>query len=442
MAMTLAKPTMLSKVVYEADISLLDTVDESYFTGFEQEYKFIRDYYNKHKAVPTPSEYFSKFINSAIIEEDTKKSPREYLLEALIEQKTFETVLPSIIKYQESSKLDAVKALEDLLDSLKKVVPNKNKGIDIIKSASKRLKAHETKDSKSFIGTGLEELDVMLGGGFSPEEELVVLVARTGHGKSWLLVKMAISAWKQDTNVGYISPEMTADKIGYRFDALYGGFSNSALNHGIKLKGYGEYINQLEGSVAQFIVARPNEFDNNLTVSKLRRFAEKEKLGFLAIDGLNYLSDERAKPQDNKTTKLTNISEDLMALSVELKIPVVIVVQANRMGVRIEEGTPDLENIRDSDGISHNATKVISIKKEKTKLEVAIKKNRDGISDGSLKYTWEADTGKFTYIPCSPAPAPAPEEQDTKKTGKDKKGKDKTGKDKTRTEKYTDIEAF
>ena len=90
-----------------------------------------------------------------------------------------------------------------------------------------------------------------------------------------------------------------------------------------------------------------------------------------------------------------------MLLSVELQIPILVVVQSNRGGVRGEEerGTPELENIRDSDGIAQNATKVISLRQTGPGLEMGIKKNRDGSTNVKLVYTWDIDTGIFTYIP-------------------------------------------
>ena len=52
-----------------------------------------------------------------------------------------------------------------------------------------------------------------------------------------------------------------------------------------------------------------------------------------------------------------------MNLSIELKIPILVVVQANRGGVVTDdEGTPEVEHIRDSDGIAHNASKILAMR--------------------------------------------------------------------------------
>ena len=122
-------------------------------------------------------------------------------------------------------------------------------------------------------------------------------------------------------------------------------------------------------------------------------------LDILAIDGIKYLSDERRAFRDNVTNSLTNISEDLMLLSVELKIPVVVCVQSNRGGVRNEdeEGMPEIENIRDSDGISHASSKVIAIRQRENKMDIQIQKNRDGAAKQKLTYYFNADIGQFNF---------------------------------------------
>ena len=86
----------------------------------------------------------------------------------------------------------------------------------------------------------------------------------------------------------------------------------------------------------------------------------------------------------------------------ELSIPILVVVQANRGGVVQDdnEGTPELETIRDSDGIAQNASKVISIRQTKDGiLKMEIKKQRFGAVGGKLNYSWDIDSGAFMFTP-------------------------------------------
>ena len=103
------------------------------------------------------------------------------------------------------------------------------------------------------------------------------------------------------------------------------------------------------------------------------------------------------KRSDNRTTQLTNISEDLMDLSIELKVPIIVVAQSNREGANTEEA-PGLENIRDSDGIAYNCSIAISARQKDAKVEMNVRKNRNGVTGDKLSYLWDIDTGKFTFV--------------------------------------------
>ena len=212
---------------------------------------------------------------------------------------------------------------------------------------------------------------------------------------------MAVSVWEQGHNVGFISPEMSATSIGYRFDTLHKNYSNHDLTWGNDTdSNYKDYLDSLTKNKNKLLVATPSDFGKKVTVSKIRNWILQNNLDMIAIDGLTYLTDERAVRGDNKTTSLTNISEDLMSLSVELQIPILSVVQANRSGVQEEDsGTPELETIRDSDGMGMNASKVFSIRQKYGILEIGIKKQRTGRVGDTLKYNWNIDKGEFLWIP-------------------------------------------
>ena len=70
-----------------------------------------------------------------------------------------------------------------------------------------------------FFTSGFPELDDIIHG-IQRLEEFLVIVARTNQGKSWVLEKIVTHIWQLGFNVGYISPEMRASSIGFRFDTL------------------------------------------------------------------------------------------------------------------------------------------------------------------------------------------------------------------------------
>jgi len=406
---------IISKILATKDLSIIENnlLTEDYFVGYEQEYNFLLQHKKEYGSVPDTATFLSKFPDITLVE--VGESDR-YLVDTIREEYLYYKSVPVVQKVAELLKTDANAAAEYMIHALKDLQPSyRLGGTDIIADADERYQQFiERKEHQDdyFFTCGFEELDDLIHG-IQREEELFVIFARTNQGKSWVLEKMCTHVWQIGYNVGYISPEMGASSIGYRFDTLHKNFSNKGLMWGkddVEESDYKDYIADLKQSTNRFIVATPNDFDRKITVTKLKNWIQQYKLDLIAVDGITYMTDERYKRGDNKTTTLTNISEDLMSLSMEMKVPILIVVQANRNGVSQDDadGTPELDTIRDSDGISHNASKVISIRQTKDHiLKMEVKKQRFGSVGGKLNYTWDINTGTFTFIPSEDDAEPA-----------------------------------
>ena len=395
---------LLNKVIQSSNISLIQQNDLTveFFPEYENEYNFIMSHYEEYGNVPDKETFLNAFPNFELV---TVTESDKYLIDTIYEEHTYSQMVEIIQTSADKMKVNSNDAVEYLKAKMNSISININRTyVDIISQSNLRYNEFVSKQNKEVpwcIQTGFPELDNIVKG-WARGEEFVVIFARTGQGKSWVLVKTASHAWKLGYRVGYISPEMSANKIGYRFDTVNKHFSNTELLIG-NSPDYKEYIDELSEKKNPFYVATPLDFNRRITVSKLRTFCKDNNLDILCVDGIKYLTDERGNRNDNVSTTLTNISEDLMSLSMELQIPVLVVVQSNRQGVRDgdSDGTPDLENIRDSDGIAHNATKVISLRQTGPGLEMGIKKNRDGADNIKLVYNWNIDTGNFIYVPGS-----------------------------------------
>jgi len=398
---------IISKILATKDSSILEDnlLTRDFFVGYENEYDFLVQHEKEYGAVPDKATFLSKFPDVELVEVSESD---KYLVDTIREEYLYYKSVPVVQKIAELLKTDSNAAAEYMIHAVKELQPTyRLGGTDIISQAEERYKQFiDRKENQDewFFTTGFEELDDLIHG-IQREEELFVIFARTNQGKSWVLEKICTHVWEIGFNVGYISPEMGSNSVGYRFDTLYQNFSNRGLMWGrdtIDEAEYKDYIQNLKQNKNRFVTATPVDFDRKITVTKLRNWVKEYKADILAIDGIKYLSDERYKRGDNLTTSLTNISEDLMALSIELHIPVLVVVQSNRSGVvaEDEDETPDLESIRDSDGISHNASKVLSLRQTKDGvLKMGIKKSRFGSVGGKLNYQWDIDTGEFVHIP-------------------------------------------
>ena len=397
---------ILNKVLSAHDDSIIkdNLLTKDFFVGYADEFNFIDEHIMKYGNVPDKETFLARFPEFDIVEVTESD---KYLVDKIREEYLYTHMVPVIQKSADLLKTDSNQSAEFLLTEIKRLQPNYGiGGTDIIANAVDRYDQYiDRKNNQEnwYFTTGFEELDDIIHG-LQRGEELVVLVARTNQGKSWVAEKMCTHIWQLGFSVGYISPEMSANSIGYRFDTLYKNYSNKGLTWGneeVDESEYQDYLTELKENHNKFMVATPSDFDRKITVTRIRQWVQQYDLQFIVIDGITYIQDERYRRGDSKTTSLTNISEDLMSLSVELGIPIVVVVQANRGAVSEDnKGTPELENIRDSDGIAFNASKVISIRQTADSiLNLEIKKQRFGKVGGKLSYHWSIDEGVFEFVP-------------------------------------------
>ena len=395
---------ILNQVLQTKDISIIENnqLDSEYFPEYSEEYEYLMNHYKEYKNVPDKATFLAQFNDFEFIEVTESE---DYLIDTIREEYLFTKSVPVVQNIAKLLKTNANSAVEYMIQSMKDLQPNyKVGGIDIIQQANKRLEAYiDRRDNQDnwFFTTGFPELDDIVHG-INRTEELVLIFARINQGKSWVLEKIATHIWETGFNVGYISPEMGELSVGYRFDTLHKNFSNNGLMWGKKdfdEKSYREYIEELQKKSNKFIVATPvDDFNNRITISKLREFVKKHKLDVLAIDGITYLSDERGNRNDSKTTSLTNIAQDLKSLGMELKIPILLVIQANRSGAVDKESDdlPELESIRDSDGPGQASTMVIAVKQGPDGvITLQVKKQRNGRVGDKISYQWNPDIGEF-----------------------------------------------
>ena len=406
---------VISRVLNQQSLAIMEDnhITDDYFITYPEEYQFIKQHKEQFGNVPDKETFLARFPNFQII--DVQETD-EYLVDTFNEEHLYALTVPVINKTAELIQTDTRVAMEYLQAELPKLIMNNTRkiGNDIVKNSKDRLEEYENKkinQDKFFIPTGFRELDNIIGG-LSCSEELVVIFARTGVGKSWVLIKILQNAWAEGNRVALLEPEMSANKTGYRFDTLNRNFSNMKLLRGVEEDGYESYIGELEKNDTPFYILHPKDFGRKVSVSKLKNFCKTNHIDILGIDGISYLYDERKEKGDNRSTMLTNISEDLMDLSIELGIPVLVVCQSNREGAK-EEDSPNIENIRDSDGIAYNASLIISAKQKEEGLQLSIKKNRNGKNGDSLIYTWDIDRGTFNYLPSHREVSPQVEKEYT-----------------------------
>lgn len=384
------------------DPILVNGLTSQDFGAYSAVVDYLKEYKQQFNKLPTKAKLRETFPTFELIQTDLTT---EEIVNQFHEDKLTDKLIDVVKEASDILSGDSINSASDALSFMKEQLLQQRTShvigkVDITRDASKRFELLKSKSEgkhQPFISTGLIELDDVIGG-YQKGEELVILVARTGNLKSTFLVKTCMEAWKAGETVGFISPEMSPERIGYRFDTAYKHFSNRGLIRGLMDNYYEEYVEELTASNVPFYVSTPEDFGGAISVSKLRQYVKDNGITMLAIDGSICLYDETSSKNSNEAQINANIGRDLMRLSVEEQIPIILVVQALQRVEGAEE-VPELRHIRGGDGWSHNATKVISMRKIGNAMELVIKKHRDGESEGMVKYEVYPDTGKYIYLP-------------------------------------------
>lgn len=398
---------MISRLLTSEDQEEIDALceyDESYYSVYDKQIKFILDHRSKYGTIPDIFTFQAEFVEDNITLVDVNE-PTHYLEEQIRKNKQYIIFLATFNKLQELMSGDVSEAWEYIERQCESAMSLDNvQPMNIIKQAEERAKIVQDASKEMRIPTGFAEIDKLMYGGFSTIEDFILVVARTNTGKSWLMTKMMESAQKAGYNVAYYSPEMRAEYIGTRFDSWRAHFKNSDLYQGKYTDDYSHYLKNLENESADAFIIEDKDMPGGVTVQKLSMFVKRHGIKLLIIDGLSYMTDSQKSTRDYE--KYKHISEELFVLSKTYRCAVVVTMQANRdtKDMVDEKGVPfpNLYSIEGSDVPARVATQVFTVRQifDQHVLDIRLEKSRNAKNEKPvLSYSWDVNTGNVQYIP-------------------------------------------
>lgn len=384
----------------EKEIDDLLSFDDTYYSIFKPHIQYIINHKLKYGNVPDIFTFLSQFPDIDSLVECNESF--EYLKEQMRLNKMRILFVETFNRIKDANQEDVqnvwlyIRNQCDQVDKLDSLEP-----MNIIKDAKKRAKIVEDASKQARIPTGFAEIDELFNGGLSTVEELMLVVARTNSGKSWVLVQMMESAQRHGFPVLYYSPEMQPSFLATRFDTWRGKFKNSEIFNGRYTQEYKEYLNELEDEgTPAYVLEDKDVADNSVDVLKLKNFVHKNQIKILIIDGLSYMEDTKRATTDYIRYK--NMCQDLFKLSKEEKCAVVVAMQANReTKANSEDGKdpwPNLYNIEGSDHPGRIATSAIMLRQviDSQSLQVKVEKSRNsGHKRDIISYHWDPNNGEF-----------------------------------------------
>lgn len=397
---------VISKILTSDDPELVDELcqfDTSYYSVFRPHIDFILKHRDKYGECPDIFTFQAQFPDVTLV---TVSENLDFLQSEMRRNKQHLLLIETFNKLKDLGSGDVEEAWQYLANQCDKVEQlDSTAPLDIVHSAKKRADQVVEYSKQARIPTGFDEIDKLMYGGLSTVEELLIILARTNTGKSWVCTKMMESAQRHGFPVLYYSPEMQGAFLGTRFDTWRAHFQNSQLYQGRYDEAYFKYLKDLEQEdTSAFILEDRDTAKGEVSVRALSNLVKKYGIKLLIVDGLSYMADDQRS--DTDYMKYKNICLDLFKLSKRYGCAVVVATQANRETKECKDdkgdAMPTLYNLEGSDHPGRICTQAFSLRQvfDKHVLDIRLEKSRIANNQKPmLSYAWDVNTGNMQYLP-------------------------------------------
>jgi len=271
------------------------------------------------------------------------------------------------------------------------------------------------------VPTGFTKLDELTAG--LQRENLIIVAARPGGGKTSWAVNVAVNAATHKIPVLIFSLEMSKYELMERMLAAEARLDSGRIKRGFLE--YSDWKNKIHPA-SKSLAEAPIMIDDSSSISimeiraKARRFRGDTRyfpptpapvdgrmppppLGLIVVDYLQLCKGSASRREENRQQEIAEISRGLKALAKDLKVAIIAVSQLNRE-VEKREGKPKLSDLRESGAIEQDADMILFIHREDggegslssptSVSEIIVGKHRNGAT-GSVKVTFIKEYTKF-----------------------------------------------
>lgn len=291
---------------------------------------FVKDYFEKYKSPPTPEQIKAESRIEINSKGELTKAEIDYAsneIEGFCKNKAIEFAVYSAPPFIETGEYGEIeKRIKDALT----VGLHKNVGLDYFDNPEERLRRAELNNKP--ISTGWIELDELLNGGLL-RQELTIIAASSGVGKSLIMSNLARNFAKQHLNGIYITMELSEDVVAKRFDSMFSGIGQVEI-----FKNMVQVARQVEreGTMSgkMFIKRLPESTTNmNIVRSYLKEFQMIHSIDpdYIVLDYMDIMtSNNPTISAENLSVRDKNIAEEIRACGHEYDAIMVTASQLNR----------------------------------------------------------------------------------------------------------------
>jgi len=333
---------LITKLVL--DRKMLDVVDfglqPELFTTSKAEWKYVSEFFRNHGDSP-PVEQFEKMFPD--FEFDGGTAPLSFLVEELRNRRMYNLATTAMKDAAKQLKgKHPAKALEIFREMIMEaeMQARPSRDVNVAENPIARLQQYDKLvETGGMLGLPspwpiLDDVTM----GFQPEE-LWMIVARGGVGKTWAEVVGARYHWLQGYTPLLFTKEMSVEQIIKRIDATHASVAHARLRSGQlthdEYERYRQTLSAMEGALP-FWVSGDDEGASGISgiLAKIDRY----KPDVVWLDGMYLVEDERRGPSGWE--RLKNVAGDLKGVARRKGIPVIVSHQFNQEG-KEDKGTAD-----------------------------------------------------------------------------------------------------
>lgn len=291
-------------------------------------------------------------------------------------------------------KNDTIQKFLDLKTSNNKTI---NEMSTVMAQTLKDIEEKYNKRDDLRYRTGFLDLDRVIEG--LHEQELTIVAARPGVGKTAFALQIAEHIAKKGVYTYFASLEMSEKQLGNRMIAREAEIDSHVLRMGWLTD---EHLSKIGEKVAE-ISKMKMVIDSEVTTvqeieSKASELKQDKGLGLIVIDYLQLL--KSSIKFNSREQEVADISRRLKLLSKKLDIPIIALCQLNRETEKRRR--PLLADLRESGSLEQDADNVIFLyveEEEKVKnriicVEIIVAKQRNGPT-GTVRIKFNKQQMKF-----------------------------------------------
>lgn len=368
---------MLYYLIYEQEDYVLDETD----FAFERNKRIIKAI-NELKAEKKEISIISlqsriSANNKQVIEyltslnEYVYATTADYIYNQVIElskkRKLMELLQKSITELMEAENIDIF--MQDKIKQINKIAEINEKEqtfVEQVVETSTEIEKNTLQKPDYTLYTGITDLDKMICG--LHKQELTIIGARPGVGKTTLALQIAEHIAERGTETAIISLEMSDTQVIQKLISRRARINSYKMRMGTLETKELEQIGIVSAEIAELPIhlitkARTIQHIENIA----RKLKNKNNLGLMVIDYIQLIKNKGKF--NSREQEVADITRTLKLLSLELNIPIVGLCQLNRNAARQE---PTLADLRESGAIEQDADNILFLYQEAESTETVV----------------------------------------------------------------------